>query len=309
MKRNESVLVYGVTGLLLVILVVAVVFGNEGRDAPISDLDSGAVAKAGADLMEGADPAGPSAADPSGVPSIAELMGQVDGEFDPIEGEGEVQVGEVPLSLTVKRSLSPILGENRVDTTSGQPFRVVTVRYGDTFSGLLMRWCVTDREDEALALNEELDFDRLRPGLEVYLPFVDDETVLEAYDRRQSEMVAAAAEAVSRPRQAAPVATPAVPAATRTSRRHVVKPGESLWVIAVREVGARRAKAYIQDIMQANPQLSDPERIRAQTKLVLPATVSHDTGSCQGGRYRKQYPTHGSRRRLRQHRTTRSALL
>ena len=38
-------------------------------------------------------------------------------------------------------------------------------------------------------------------------------------------------------------------------------------------------------------------------------TVSHDTGSCQGGRYRKQYPTHGSRRRLRQHRTTRSALL
>ena len=28
MKRNESILVYGVTGLLAVILVVAVVFGN-----------------------------------------------------------------------------------------------------------------------------------------------------------------------------------------------------------------------------------------------------------------------------------------
>ena len=37
-------------------------------------------------------------------------------------------------------------------------------------------------------------------------------------------------------------------------------------------------------------------------------TVSHDTGSRQGGRHRKQYPTHGSRRRLRLHRTTRRAL-
>ena len=30
MKRNETVLVYGVTGLLVVILLVAVLFGNDG---------------------------------------------------------------------------------------------------------------------------------------------------------------------------------------------------------------------------------------------------------------------------------------
>ena len=31
MRRNETILVYGVTGLLFVILFVAVVFGNEGQ--------------------------------------------------------------------------------------------------------------------------------------------------------------------------------------------------------------------------------------------------------------------------------------
>ena len=44
MKRNESILVYGVTGLLVLILFVAVVFGNEGEALARPDNDENAAA-------------------------------------------------------------------------------------------------------------------------------------------------------------------------------------------------------------------------------------------------------------------------
>ena len=55
--------------------------------------------------------------------------------------------------------------------------------------------------------------------------------------------------------------------ATRSSKTHTVQKGETLWEIAGREYGD--PTQYFR-IKKANPQLKNPDKIKAGTKILIP---------------------------------------
>lgn len=284
MKRSESVLVYGVTGLLVVILVIAVAFGGGGS----TSVDRVA--------------SGPEAA-PPGLTELADLTDLIDPELvDPSATDATESVPPVPeqpfgpanVPLRV-RDVHTVLGPHEVVEQFGASYRVVTVRQGDTLSQLVARWCGGTADlDVVRALNEGLEPERLRVGSTLWLPYVDDAELLAAFDSRRrgtesawpaetggGEPAATVREASSAPAPAVAVdgvstaarnalRTPAVAVDSSAARTHVMREGESLWKLAVREVGANRARAYIDAIVELN-RLPDPDRVRANTKLLLPS--------------------------------------
>ncbi len=292
MKRSETVLVYGVTALLLVILGIAVIFGNEpvgpgpevqlagslpGSAATTNGLGpSGDILDQLADKPEdGTDPSG--AASPGGEGSGAGELGASDPSAAGAAGTGpaagwEEAAGQPGVPL---RTVHAVLGASEVvDQFGTNQYRVVEVRSGQTFSELVQNWCGDLRQlDLARALNEDVDLDRLQQGQKLWLPLVADEVLLQAWTDRLEARRERLTDGRDLRRPAAAGTAPGVtpPVATGAAQRdHVVKSGESLWTIAVREVGARRAKAYIDEIVALN-NLSDPDRLKVDAKLALPA--------------------------------------
>jgi hypothetical protein len=145
---------------------------------------------------------------------------------------------------------------------------VVTVRRGDTFSGLVLDWTGSlAATGDVRALNEELDPERLPEGAELWLPWVDDEELIAAHDARIDAPAPAAGP--GSPASAPPVAASPGGTAAPADAVHVVQRGESLWKIAEARVGARDAMAYIARIAERNG-ITDTDRIRAGQKLFLP---------------------------------------
>ncbi len=69
---------------------------------------------------------------------------------------------------------------------------------------------------------------------------------------------------------------------TSSARTHTVKKGENLWSIAQQQSGGKtnaEVQRYHQDLINANPQLKDPNLIRPGQELNLP-----DTGAANGAR-------------------------
>lgn len=318
MKRNETILVYGVTGLLLVILVVAVVFGSEpGPTAPspqkvntlrslladdagtpgAPEVPAGTSGAGGTNAsLDGAGP-GPVAKTP-GTAGDAANKPLADGANGGSAAAPASPPGSVPL---VAPSPKPeVLGKSRRE----RDYRVVTVQRGDTFSGLVEKWCGSlEPLPVALALNETLDRDRLAPGQEVCLPWVDDAVLLEAYEARLAAALLTkqkggdpARPAVTPPAprlgseaDAAfePVGRDPVPELPRPSQvggpgasepadggaltTYTVKSGDSLWAIAARHAGRKQdIPQVIARMRQLNPQIATSDLVRPGTKLKVP---------------------------------------
>lgn len=252
MKRNESILVYGVAGLLVLILGVAVVFGNE-RDQADGSAPPGeeiGVAKTGDGtvtddtlslddlLAEPQHPAGPLAKEtPSGEPLAADASAA---------GLVAADAVQQPLEKRATAELLAALGETRRDGD----YRVVKVRKGDSLSVLVQRWCGSlDDLAVAEALNEDVNPQLLKQGQEIYLPWVDDAVIGAQLEERA--VVNAKVD-------------------SDKGRTYTLKQGDMLWDLAVAATGSQsRAPKYIERLMQLNPGLV-PESLKVGQRIVLP---------------------------------------
>lgn len=301
MKQNEKILVYAVTGFLAVILAVAILFGKEaprrlpdvqGDTAQGPSLEevlnrrAGGAAKTPAELQgaegTGAETPGPNeAAQPNGTPTPG-VGGQ------PLAANVQL-APPTPAALVTEK-----IGLSRRDDTMGHPWRIVRAQKGDTLGTLVQKWCGSlDLLEEARGINETLDV--LKIGSDVWLPWVEDEVLLAAWEKAHPTSPVGPAEATAPGRvlldpanatasrtdgaaavdgvpKAAPLIDASKPdvAVAATGRKHKIAAGESLWKIAEREVGRKGATAYIEKILAANPGM-DPDRIREGQTLTLPA--------------------------------------
>ena len=136
MKRNEKILVYGVTGFLVAILVIAVVFGNEDLTQAVKN-SSRFEARTLQELFS--DPEG-EAVDSPLIDAGAEI-GDEAGASEATAGGEEAPDPEKfigPLAVVqpievVSPEIISVLGKSRREGN----YRVVAVQTGDTFSGLV----------------------------------------------------------------------------------------------------------------------------------------------------------------------------
>ena len=302
MQRSESILVWAVSAIVVVIVLVAVVFGRNdevqnpalnGGDPKVASMVPGGQnpLKAGVsddvlDLLRDPGVAAPGAQpDPAGGGAVA-----------PADANGVADANAADAALRERMpELRTLLGEFRLEgQVGGERYRVVTVKAGDTYGTLVQRWAGSlARGDEVRALNESLVPERLRTGDEIWFPWVEDVDLIEAAKAR-GEGVARAAVA----KESAPVNAPAVPSGgapfaivpadagasptaplasgstpapkPESGDWRIVKSGESLWRIASDAVGPRRAQEYIDQILKLNPTLRDPGQVRAGDRLLLP---------------------------------------
>ncbi|MHC4077704.1 MAG: LysM peptidoglycan-binding domain-containing protein [Planctomycetota bacterium] len=284
MRRNETVLVYAVTGLLIVILGIAVIFGEESARAS----KSGESAKVDGERRDGQGlleetnaedlgmtpaakvPAGEEEKPPAGEPTVdPTVKPTVDPAVDPAVKTSDAVAGDlkqpitsdvteddpggpVPLvTPTVHDRVIRVLGTSKRD---GQ-YRIVTARQDDRLSTLVERWCGgLDALPTVEALNEDLKAGKPIPGgRQVLVPWTDDEVLLEALKERRQK---------------------AAEIERKQGELYTLKRGESLWKIAVNKVGSRKAPAYIQAIVKRNPELEDPDTVREGQKIRLPPVAT-----------------------------------
>lgn len=296
MKQNEKFLVYAVTGFLMVVIVVAVVFGRERpAQAGTQSRTDGSAAAGDAKLMSLADlvpprtPAGGDAPGAAGEPAATGAAG--------VGLPAPGPIGLQPLATPPAPPTTPaaLLVEKLGPSRREGDFRLVQARPRDTLSGLVQQWCgkVEGYLDEARSLNEGLA--TLQPGQTVLLPWVDDEAVLAAYEARQPR--APRLESTETPRVGAPGAVTApefampkpsgaagrntggtsseapAPTATGASRLYTVKSGDKLWTLAEQEVGRREAPGFIAAVRALNPDV-DVDRLKVGQQIRLPLRKS-----------------------------------
>lgn len=275
MKQNEKILVYAVTGFLAVILGVAILFSKDStRSLPDVRTDVGE------------------------APSLEALLDRKAAEqpkAEPVVEQPKAEAASQPLVANVQLApptaaaiVTEKLGLSRMENG----YRIVRANRGDTLGDLVRKWCGSlDQLPDAQGLNETLQ--TLRVGQDVVLPWVDDEVILAAYEKRTAASAptpelaivpattpsasgvaaeasaskgAAATDGVPAP---APVTNGGTPAATG-ARTYKIVAKDSLWKIAEREVGKGKAYAYVEKILDANPNL-DAERLREGQTITLPA--------------------------------------
>lgn len=295
MKRNESILVYGVTGLLVVILLVAVVFGNEGTGSTPANAAGKATGKlanqqrensAVGDLIErtGVDIEGKLTRRESAQPEVKPTTP----ESQPSTPSSQASPGAVGTDPKLAVALEAAF---LLRSTREGDFRRVTVQDGESLSTLMERFGIAQaRRDEVLRLNEMLpNLDRVRSGQQVILPWVDDAVLIAAEkQRRERESALAAEKSAARTnprgdaplvnpaplRQSPPVANPKVvdapkaPVISGATKERKVKKGESLWKIAS-ECGGSVTHA-IEQIRALNPNV-DLDPLREGVTLKVPS--------------------------------------
>jgi hypothetical protein len=303
MKQNEKLLVYAVTGFLVVILMLAVVLGGGGRDGarqPESAREMVIVA----------------------APSLEEVLNSAK------IGLGKVPDQPVALSLPIEQPLpapvviQPPTSASLVTERLGlsrreNGFRIVRVQTKDTFGGLLQKWCGKPDAfmESAQCLNEELDVTRLRAGSEITLPLVEDDVLLAAYEARMPRPLSPVGGIAVTP-AATPAGTPAVTPAVNAAlggvppvkvvpskqpmqpsaiaanannragvpmdasivrsgdqRKYTIKSGDSYWKIAEREVGKKGAAKFIEQIHKLNPDL-DSDNLHEGVQIQLPPATA-----------------------------------
>ena len=275
MKRSESILVWAVTAIVGVIVLVAVIFGR--TDAVVGDGGKSAnggqplenlIAGGGAVFTEGG-PAEPGAGG-SGEPGAGDA-GSAKGDGKPVAAAAAAGTGE-PIDADLRArvpDLRTVLGEFRLEgQPDGERYRVVAVRYGDSFGSLVQRWTGSlDRKDEVRALNEGLVPEQIRAGEEIWFPWVDEQLLVDAAEQRRPGGVPSAPAGLAAnldPSRSGGSTTPA------SGDWYKVKSGESLWKIAADRVGQGKAQAYIDEILRLNPTIVDPARVRADDRVLMP---------------------------------------
>ncbi len=273
MKQNESILVYSVTGLLVVILAVAILFGNEqgvqaqtqARGKALDELigvnaapeetrptPDGNAADGGATPVKGPDLG--SAKPEAPTPGNAALPPDNAPDFGPLSAPLAMQspVTPVPEPDLATQALM-WLGDSKRDGS----YRIVTVRKDDTFSELVQRWCGSlDQLEIAESLNEELNLRRLEPSTKVCLPWVDDATLVAAHVSRKQKQESE---------------VKVVTDARNKGLTYLVKSGDKLWNIAAARVGQKNATQFIEEVKALNPDLmADPSKLVVGKTIILP---------------------------------------
>ncbi|MGE3174729.1 MAG: LysM peptidoglycan-binding domain-containing protein [Planctomycetota bacterium] len=223
MKQNEKILVYAVTGFLVVILAIAILFGKEAPGRVPGDLQRSRTATAprsledimneraglppiavddatqdpagtplGGDDAPAQEPAGLDGASLDGTgrdranqdPAGASESGSDGAETRPTTGQPLVANVQL-LPPTPAALVTEKLGLNRTE----RGFRIVRARPGDTLGTLVQKWCGSlDHLEEAQGLNETLT--TLRVGQDVVLPWIEDEVLLAALADREADRAA-----------------------------------------------------------------------------------------------------------------------
>jgi len=278
MKQNERLLVYAVTGFLALILVIAVLFGN--------------------------DPA--NAANKKENPSLGlNEMLNPKGDADEAKKAEEAAKKKAEEDKANEQSLiaKPVLASDLVERTFGKSrrdriVRFVPVKRGDSFERLVKRWCGSlDYLEEAQCLNE--DVTTLQIGSEVAVPWVDNEVlaaIIEAQApktliQRGGSMPNGNLPSSNSPNSNSPnngrtlteapgvptanvspgptfltpgasnTAKSDAPSASKAASEYTVKSGDSLWKIAAKRYGKRNADRMVKAIKELNPEISNTLQI------------------------------------------------
>jgi LysM repeat protein len=291
MKQNERLLVYAVTGFLALILVIAVLFGND----PV------AVAKTQENTSNGlSDILQPNKLDAE----LAKAKADADAKAKALSLAGQLNAGdshEQPLNAkpySASDVVVRVLGKSRRE----RMVRWVPVKRGDAFEKLVRRWCgdTQDNLEEALQLNE--DTTTLNVGSEVMVPWVADEVlaaIIEAQGASSrtlvsspvgsnrtlmsssNEAVAAGmpGPSVTRPGFKMPGfkvpgasnSKPATPSASSAGSAdlvtYTVKKGDSIWRIATKRYGKAKAYKMVKAIQSLNPNLGEVLDIGQEFKI------------------------------------------
>jgi LysM repeat protein len=306
MKQNERLLVYAVTGFLALILVIAVLFGNDPVDASETQekTSSGSGLR---DLLQ------PNKSDAESVKAKAEADAKSKALVEQLAGGNS---GEQPLNAKVL-SASDVVARAQGPSRRERFVRWVPVKSGDAFEKLVRRWCGDTQGylPEALKLNE--DTTTLKVGSEVMVPWVDDEelaVIIEASapltlasnpvgsnrnaanrtgssrtssNRTLMTPPSGVVEAgmprpsVTRPGFAMPGAAslkPSNPSASVSSTgglsngsaapvTYTVKKGDSIWSIATKRYGKAKAYKMVKAIKSLNPSLDENLKIGQEFKV------------------------------------------
>jgi hypothetical protein len=264
MKRNEKILVYGVTGFLLAILVVAVVFGNEDLTRAVEARDKqerprtiDEILIAGLGDEAARDPVGELGVEGEQETDLtlqAQVPATIDGAGQPVQEAVDPMEFVGPLPLVAQPSAAVVvtaLGKSRRE----RDYRIVEIQSQDTFHELVLRWTgSSDYQARVERLNEGLATSALTAGEELWLPWVDDDVLWEAHEARE--------EAQQRQTEMRARAEP---------RLYTLKRGDSLWKLAEGAAGLGGAPAYVERIKALNPNITDFDRLQEGQQIRLPA--------------------------------------
>lgn len=284
MKQNERLLVYAVTGFLALILVIAVLFGN----------DQVVVAKTQENISNGlSDILQPNKLDAELVKAKADADAKAKVLAEQLNAGDSV---EQPLNAKLYSAsdvVVRVLGKSRRE----RMVRWVPVKRGDAFEKLVRRWCgdTQDNLEEALQLNE--DTTTLKVGSEVMVPWVTDEVLAAIIEAQGASsrtlasspvgsnrtLMSSSNEAVApgmprpsvtRPGFKMPGASNSNPATPRASSAgsadlvtYTVKKGDSIWRIATKRYGKAKAHKMVKAIKSLNPELGDILDIGQEFKI------------------------------------------
>lgn len=279
MKRSESMLVYGVTAILLVIVGVAVIFGDgpavQGNETSsnIEDfLKPDPTKPGGGSESTGGfaiDDDQSSAQDPAQDPTenLSTDTGGAPGGPAVDEG-GDVIPSDIQPLEVMLADLGPSVVIEAYDSNR---FRRVRVEAGMSFEEICSRFAPGYELNDVHILNEGIDPANLEIGSELLLPYVPDEKLIEAYKLSLAGQASGRRGSSGRSSSNGGLVPPASSSspASGTGGSHLVTEGDSLWAIAKSVVGARRATAYAEEIRIANGLPSN--KIIPGKTLVLPA--------------------------------------
>lgn len=254
MKRNETVLVYAVTGLLLFILVVAVVFGDDptpakagemaGRNPPAAE-QPGEDPLSGLFPKPGEEPAKTGEDDKSGDVEKPDDKSDIDENPPKSALKIDAPKPSVPV-LTPDMRLAQALGTS----TKEGDYRKISARRGQSLAELVEVWCGSkDRLPEVEAINEALVGKRLAGGEPVLVPWVDADVLLEAKKERDARLAELE---------------------KQRGKPYVIQKGDSAWKLAARFVPSNKIPAWLREFKERNPQLVSIDSLREGQKVRLP---------------------------------------
>ena len=298
MKQNERLLVYAVTSFLALILVIAVLFGN----------DPNVAAKAQENTSNGlSDILQASKSDAELAKADAESKAKAKAAELSASASAEQPLNAKPYNAS--DVVARVLGKSRRERIA----RWVTVKSNDSFPKLVKRWCpvvtggdqeARDFHEEALQLNE--DTVTLIAGRQVMVPWVDDEVLAEIIEAQAAPSRSLASStgrtlmdsavgtssqpviADGWPRPSVTLSGSAVSAAGPKPSdfssgaagaveadagvvTYKVKDGDSIWRIATKRYGKANAPKMVQAIESLNPDVPDLGDLRIGQKVKIPA--------------------------------------